>query len=264
MSYFRSESHTIYYHEAGVAKGGIPLLFIHGLGSSTKDWEYQLEYFSASHRVISIDLRGHGHSPPSKGSYSIFMFAEDVASLLRYLDVKAHIIGISMGGMIAFQLALDFADLVESITVINCGVALPMDNPEVRKAIRFRKWIPRLMGMKMMGKMIGKKLFPHPDQAPLRCIVASRWAKNSVKNYIKCVDALAGWTIEDRLHQIKCKTLIIGGERDYTPVVEKQSYQLKILYSVLKIVPQAGHAVTIEKPEVLNQLISEFIENNFL
>ena len=60
---------------------GQPILFIHGLGSSSRDWEYQIDYFSKMYRVITIDVRGHGQSDKPPGPYSVPLFAADTAKL---------------------------------------------------------------------------------------------------------------------------------------------------------------------------------------
>ena len=76
--------------------------------------------------------------------------------------------GISMGGMVALQLAVDCPELVKSLIVINAQDEVLMNTRQARQAVRLRKAIPRLMGMKRMGKVLGKKLFPGQEQEHLR------------------------------------------------------------------------------------------------
>ena len=88
----------IYYEISG---DGEPLLFIHGCGYSTRDWENQVPIFSQKFRVITIDLRGHGKSDKPKGPYSVLMFAQDVAELLESIEINSiNVVGFSIGGMI--------------------------------------------------------------------------------------------------------------------------------------------------------------------
>ena len=76
---------------------GEPLLLIHGLGSSSRDWEYQVAQFSKLYKVILIDLRGHGKTSKPKGPYSIRGFADDVALFLEALNIKhVNILGLSI------------------------------------------------------------------------------------------------------------------------------------------------------------------------
>jgi len=257
--------HKFYFHESGTAiKDKTPILFIHGLGSSTLDWEHQISFFEKHYKTLSIDLRGHGQTLGSEGKYSISLFANDVAAFLSEKKLKVHVVGISMGGLVAFQLAVDYPELVKSMVIINSVVDLPMDNPKVRKLIRLRKIVPRIMGMKMMGKVIGKKVFPYPHQGDLRVLIATRWATNKMKDYLKSVNALAGWTVKDRLHKIEHAILVLGAENDYTTKEEKQEYTDLLPNASLSIIPDTGHAVTLENPEAVNRIISNFLTSNFL
>jgi pimeloyl-ACP methyl ester carboxylesterase len=105
-----------------VSGQGQPLLFIHGLGSSTRDWERQAAFFSRHHQVITFDLRGHGKSDKSPGPYSIQLFAADTAALIGSLGIgKTHVVGLSLRGVIAFQLALETPALVSSMVIVNSG-----------------------------------------------------------------------------------------------------------------------------------------------
>ena len=97
----------LYYEDFGE---GEPLLFIHGLGSSTRDWENQVRYFSDRYRVVVPDLRGHGNSEKPPGPYSIPLFADDIAELITTLDLApTHVVGLSLGGFVASQLAVERA-----------------------------------------------------------------------------------------------------------------------------------------------------------
>ena len=85
----------LYYEIIGE---GAPLLFIHGLGSSIRDWEPQVDFFAERYKVILFDVRGHGKSSKPPGPYSIPQFAADTANLLEKLEVApVHVVGISMG-----------------------------------------------------------------------------------------------------------------------------------------------------------------------
>ena len=77
----------LYYEIIGQ---GDPIIFIHGLGSSTRDWEEQIEYFSKRYQVVVFDVRGHGKSDKPAGPYSIPLFARDTAELIKSLDIAAQ------------------------------------------------------------------------------------------------------------------------------------------------------------------------------
>src|SRR5579862_3087511 len=113
-----STNHIKLHHE--IVGKGPSLVFIHGLGSSTRDWEFQIPEFAKSYQVITFDLRGHGQSDKPDVPYTIPMFAADTAGLLSSLGVeRAHLVGISLGGAVAFQFALDYPDLLRTLTIVN-------------------------------------------------------------------------------------------------------------------------------------------------
>ena len=109
----------LYYETSG---RGQPILFIHGLGSSVRDWELQVVFFSKQYQVVIVDVRGHGKSGKPPGPYSMAQFATDAAGLIRALNISpAHMVGISLEGMIAFQLAADAPDAARSLTIVNAA-----------------------------------------------------------------------------------------------------------------------------------------------
>src|SRR5260370_26753059 len=156
----------LYYEAAGA---GSPLMLLHGLGSSTQDWEYQMEEFARSHRVIALDVRGHGRSAKPSGPYSVAQFARDAVAALHALDASpAHVAGLSMGGMIAFQMAVDAPEAVRSLVIVNSGPAMILQKLSQRLAIRSRFAIVRMFGMAALGRMVAKAVFPEPGQEKLR------------------------------------------------------------------------------------------------
>src|SRR5262245_51159666 len=87
----RANTIQLYYEMDGT---GQPLVFIHGLGSSTRDWEAQVPEFSTSFQVITFDLRGHGQSDKPAGPYHMTMFSADLLALLQRLGIgAAHVVG---------------------------------------------------------------------------------------------------------------------------------------------------------------------------
>ena len=105
MPYFEHAGCQLYYEDHGQ---GEPLLLVHGLGSSIQDWEYQLPHLQQQRRVVAVDLRGHGRSGKPRERYSMAAFAADVAALIEHLGLPpVHLVGISMGGMVGFQLGVD-------------------------------------------------------------------------------------------------------------------------------------------------------------
>lgn len=259
MATFHSNGVDLYYESCGA---GEPLLLLHGLGSSTRDWEMQVGQFTQHYRVIACDMRGHGRSSKPPGPYSMRTFAQDTAALLTALGtVPAHVVGLSMGGMIAFELALHFPEILKSLTVVNSYPEMRVETP----AEYFQMWqrflILDLLGMRKMGEVLSKRLFIKPGQAELRRMFVERWAENDKQAYKASLRAILGWDVEGRLGEIRCPVLVIASDGDYMPLEDKRNYVAKIPNARLAVIEDARHAVTVEKPEQFNRVLDEFLSS---
>jgi 3-oxoadipate enol-lactonase len=247
----------LYYDETGT---GEPLLFIHGLGSSSRDWVEQVTHFKDDYRVLRVDLRGHGRSGRSEGPYHIAQFARDVAVLLRRLDADpAHVVGLSMGGMVALQLGADAPQLVRSLVVTNSIADAELQTWHDVWFYLSRRTAVQLLGMRRVGQLIARKLFVKPDQEHLRREFVERWSKNDKQAYLWSIDAIMGWSIWDRLPQISARTLLVAAEHDYTPVSEKTRIVAEMPEAELAVVEDARHALPVEKPAAFNAVVEEFL-----
>jgi pimeloyl-ACP methyl ester carboxylesterase len=241
----------LYYEVTG---SGEPLVFVHGLGSSTRDWEYQVPFFSPKYKVITVDLRGHGKSDKPKAPYSIPMFAKDIAGLIKNLDLKdVNIVGISLGGAIVMQLTINYPELIKNLVVVNSSAAV-MDPNALKETINSRTEIIKNEGMEGMGRTLASVLFIKPDQEESRKKVIKRWAENDADAYISSLSSLNGFNIKNHLNTIKCPTLIVTSDEDYTPVSIKEEYAKLIPNSRVYVVNDARHALTMERPKEFNDL----------
>jgi len=248
---------NLYYEVDGE---GQSLLFIHGLGSSTQDWDLQIKEFSKSYQVITFDLRGHGQSDKPSGPYSLPMFATDTAGLLKSLDVKsAHVVGLSLGGGIAFQLAIDYPALVKTMVIVNSAPELVVRSFKDRMGVWQRFAIVRLLGMRKMGEVLSKRLFPKDEHESLRTTFVESWAKNDPRAYQDAMRAMVGWSVTDKLGSINCPVLVITADQDYTPVAIKEEYTKLIPNAELVIIPDAHHATPVEQPEKFNTVLMDFL-----
>ncbi len=253
------ETTEIYYEIHGQ---GEPLLLIHGLGSSSQDWEMQLPEFSSHFQVLNIDLRGHGRSSRTPGPYSMTLFAEDTARLIRALEFNSvHIIGISLGGMVAFQLALDYHDLVRSLVIVNSVPELIAHNFKDRTDYWKRLLIVRLFGLEKMGKVLAERFFIGPEHEAIRQLFVRRWAANHKPSYLASLKAAFGWSVLERLGEIQVPTLVIGADGDYFSNTEKERYTRLMPNAELIIIEDSRHALPAEKPIEFNKIVKDFLLN---
>jgi len=240
---------------------GEPVLFIHGLGSSVRDWEYQVNEFSKDWQVVVFDVRGHGQSEKPPGPYTIPLFARDTAELVRSLGLApVHVVGISMGGMIGLQLVIDRPDLIKSLVVINSGSELVIKSVKDQLQVWQRLLIPRVFGMRKMGEILGERLFPKPEHAEIKQIFIDRWAENDVRSYMESFKALVGWSVTDRLKEIESPVLVVAADEDYTPVASKEAYVRLIKLGELVVIKDSRHPTPVDQPEAFNQVLREFLE----
>lgn len=250
----------LHYEAAG---DGLPVLFVHGLGSSSRDWQEQVSFFSRQYRVIAPDLRGHGSSQKPAGPYSMKLFANDLAELIKELNLPpVHVVGISLGGMIAFQLALDYPGLVRSLVIVNSGPEFVVRTWRERWQVFMRFAIVRLLGMRRMGEFLGGRMFPGQDQSEIRKVFVERWAENHQRPYADSMRAIVGWSVADRIHTIKTPTLAVAAERDYTPVSAKEAFVSKMPNAKLIVIPDSRHATPVDQPEIFNRTVREFLADN--
>jgi 3-oxoadipate enol-lactonase len=247
---------ALYYETTGA---GDAVVLIHGLGSHVGDWKPQVEALSDTFRVITVDLRGHGRSDKPSGPYSIPDFSADVAALMRSLDAgPAHVVGLSLGGAVAFQLAVDAPALVRSLVIINSGPSFVV-NRQIRFALFLRLLMLKTVGLQGLGRMIAKRLFPKAEQEPLRRAFLDHFVTNDRRAYRASTRALVGWTVADKLQGMTCPVLVMSGDRDYTPVSAKEDYVQKLPKARLAVIADAGHACTLEQPDAVNRVLRTFL-----
>jgi|SRR5579872_4474709 len=257
MPNLRVNDVDLYYESTG---SGDPVFLIHGLGSSTLDWEFQIPALARSHRVIAMDVRGHGRSAKPPGPYSVAQFAADATALLRELHAApAHIVGLSMGGMIAFQMAVDSPEAVRSLTIVNSGPEMILRTPEQQALIAARHEVVRTHGMAPLAKVIAGPLFPKPEQDALRQRFEQHVAANDPDAYLASLTAITGWTVADRIAQIRCPVLIVGSDQDYTPMEWKRAYAAQIPNARMAVLKDSRHVAPLDQPEQLNRIVLDFL-----
>jgi 3-oxoadipate enol-lactonase len=248
---------SVYYETTG---GGPPLVFIHGLGSSTKDWERQVPFFAQQYHVVTFDCRGHGQSDKPRGHYSIGMFAEDTAGLIKTLGIApVHVVGLSMGGMIALQLAVDEPALLRTMIIVNSGPAFILRTWREKWMFYKRRLIVRFLGMRKLGKFLAEILLPDPEQVTLRKTFIERWSANDRRAYLASMKAIFGWSVLDKLGTVNCPTLFISADQDYTPPAAKEAYAALMPRAEVVVIRKSRHLTPIDQTLLFNEAVAAFL-----
>lgn len=204
---------------------GEPLVLLHGLGSSGADWAFQVGLLGAHFRLIVPDLRGSGMSDSPRGRYSIAQFANDTWTLLDQLDIETtHLMGFSLGGAVAMEMALQRPHAVTRLMTINTLPSYRLDSWRKRMELVSQVALVRGLGMRRVAAIAAKRLFREPHQEPMRRRVVEVVGSAPRRPYLKTVKALAEWCALDRMGGIRSELLMLAGEHDYTPLAEKRDY----------------------------------------
>ncbi len=243
--------------------GETPILFIHGLGSCAEDWFMQLGAFGRDYRCIAVDLRGHGLSDKPDGEYSVPLFAADVAQLLTALGAApAHIVGLSLGGMVAQQLGIAYPHAVRSLALLS---TLPGVWPPTREMVRvgLRRFRPGATpSMDDIARTIAQSLFPRKEDAMLRGMTHQRWAANDLAVYRRATLAVVRYRPGESLRKIGCPVLILAGDCDrVVPSEYQHRLRAALPHAEFLVVHGGGHACNIDYSDEVNAAVLEFLRS---
>lgn len=238
------------------------LLLIHGLGSSGADWEFQARALEGRFRIIIPDLPGSGNSvPQAQDQCTIAGFAQSLWALLDHLKASSvNIIGFSLGGAVALEMALGQPDRVSHLALINSLCSYRIDSIRKWLEARVPPVLVRFIGMRRMSTLIAARLFPHSWQRPLRERAAAVIRTASATSYLSMALALERWTASDNFASLKGKTLVIAAERDFTPLPEKKAFA-QSLGAPCVVVRGSRHGTPFDSTEATNACLSAFLSD---
>ena len=241
-----------------------PVLLLHGLGSDGSSWSYQLpELSKTGYRAIAPDARGFGSSsyPPKK--HNIATLAHDMIGLLDALDCgPVHLVGISLGGITGLQLALDHPDRIRKLVLINAAARLFPDDLKTTLYYLARLLMVMTVGIERQAHLVAHRLFPNPEEQTLRQLLIQQISAANPRAYRRTMLALARFDVTSRLDSLKSPTLVVTGSADSTILPQRQSEMARRIPGARQVTLQdGGHALTVQRPDDVNAIILEFLEN---
>ncbi|WP_282030313.1 alpha/beta fold hydrolase [Winogradskyella eximia] len=246
------------YEDRG--KGDV-LVLLHGLGSTKKDWDAQVPFFSKTHRVITVDLRGHGESSKPQDAYSVELMTEDIKQLLDQLNIKkATIIGFSMGGAVAFEMAAQHPEYLDNLVIVNSSPDFNNMGEIGEDLLKSRTTFLENKGLDALSKEISFNMFPEDHQTELRNEFEIRCKNNDYNAYYKSFVTLMAWGLGDRIKEITTRTLVIASDMDYTPVAFKEEYINRMQNATLAVIKNSRHGVVLDQPDAFNLELQKFLK----
>lgn len=249
---------SIKYHGTGDL-----LIFLHGIGGNKDNWDLNIPILSKHFLCVAWDTRGYGESEDYKGELLFDDVINDLLSIYKYFDkIKAHIVGLSMGGQIACLFYEKHPDKVKSIVLCDTHFGLGnLEKNEINKFINSRKkpllegLQPRDIALPVTKSLVGNL----NNESAIETLVDSI-SKLHKESYLKTIDA-SMYTFHDHIFpKIEVPTLILVGEKDtLTPPSMALEIHKLIKNSKFSIIGEAGHLINIENPKDFNYKILQFL-----
>ena len=252
----------INYQEEG---SGYPLILIHGLNGDLTGWVLVMAELSKYYRTLALDVRGHGGTSKPDRLYSIKGFSEDFYEFMNQLKVpKAHILGLSMGGAIAQQFALDHPEMIRSLVLVSTFSYV--DEKAHGAFTRLRQTLKERGYPAFFDEVIKLAFTPQfvsANPGPIAELKEKRVRINFPVAIGRATDACMAFKLKDEIAQISLPTLIVSGREDvFTPILLAEQIHRSIRDSEWKILEGVGHNLYIEKPGQLTQVALEFLKRH--
>ena len=239
----------------------IPIVFIHGVGLTYEIWQPQLDFFK-NYSTLAYDILGHGKSSLDKQNISFDDFSDQLVKLIDELNFKKiHLIGFSIGSLIARNFATKFNDRLQSLVLLG---SIYKRTEQQQKIVNERfnqaKRDLKLSKLALKRWFTDKYLENNPDTYDK---ISSILSSNNMENFIKVYDLFVNHKNDEDFEKITVNTLIMTGEYDIGSTIEMSQQLNKIIKnSQLQIIKNGKHLCGIECSDDVNLTIKNFIDDN--
>ena len=239
----------------------IPIVFVHGVGLTYEIWQPQLDFFK-EYSNLSYDILGHGKSSLTKQNISFDDFSDQLIKLINELKIeRIHLVGFSIGSLIARNFAIRFGDRLRSLTLLG---SIYKRSEQQQKIVDERfdqaKKELKLSRQALKRWFSDKYLKNNPD---IYEKISSILSKNNMANFLKVYELFVRHKNDEDFEKIQTKTLVMTGEHDIGSTIEmSQQLHNVIQHSELKIIKEGKHLCGIEYADEVNLTIKNFIDKN--
>ena len=231
----------------------VPIVFLHGVGSDKSVWRPQLEHFGKARRAIAFDYPGYGESDPTDSAE----FADAILAAMDALDLeRAHVCGLSLGGVVAIAMHAKAADRCASLILADTFAAHPEGLSIYQRSLD----ASRTIGMRALAEGRVDALLGSAATPELRAEVIETMAAIDPKAYR--IGAHTVWLADQRekARNIRVPTLVMCGTEDrITPPALSEELWAIIPGARLQLIETAGHLANAEQPAVFNDAIDRFL-----
>ena len=240
-------------------KEGIPIVFIHGVGLNHTIWELQIDAFDNT--VLAYDILGHGKTPLNKDNISFDDFSNQLISLIDELEMKKiHLVGFSIGSLIARNFATKYNDRLESLTLL-CSIFNRSQEQQqiVKDRFELVKKSKTLSKQALDRWFTDDYLEKHPNSYEK---ISSILEENNMQNFLNIYQLFVNHKDNEQFEKIKTKTLIITGEGDIGSTPKMSENLSKVINnSKVKIISKGKHLCSIECADDVNMAIKKHIQD---
>ena len=258
MPYVSIDRARFYYELKGA---GPSVVLIHGLGGDHTGYDGPVkEFFVKHHRVLTMDLRGHGRSSRMGSTYSTTLFARDVSAVMTKLKLgPAIVIGISMGGAVAMKLAVRSPHYVVKLVLFNTWVRC---DESVRAFFMEWKALSGYDNQALRDVVLIRTATPQFVQANPKFVALfnQQWPSASGAAFRKACDACAEHDATGDLARVPAPTLVLAGSCDIlVPPRYARDVARRVPYASLKVIQGGGHVPWLDQPHACIRALQRFL-----
>jgi pimeloyl-ACP methyl ester carboxylesterase len=269
MPYARTDDGVkLYYEEAGA---GAPVVFVHEFAADHRSWEMQMRHFGQRYRCITFGARGYPPSdvPEKPESYSQNRAADDILAVMDHLKIdKAHVVGLSMGGFATLHFG--FRHPTRALSLVVAGVGYGAEKDQQAKFRGEVEVVAKSLTTEGMEKFAAKYAygptrvqFENKDPrgfAQFKKELAEHSALGSANTQLGVqAQRPSLYDLLDKMRALTVPTLVLTGDEDWPCLTPSVLMKREIPSAALAVMPNCGHTINLEDPDLFNQIVGDFI-----